>query len=81
MAFSFGQMAAPFFGWWSNKIRKCGPPIVTGLIIIIVGTVAFLCLEGFPMYTRKWALLTIRIVIGFGSGAALQKCSAGNLFE
>lgn len=69
VVFSLGQMlASPVLGLWSNKIKKCSPPIVFGLTLIIVGNILYCCLEAFPPSTAKWIMLFLRFVAGAGSG-------------
>lgn len=70
MAFNLASaVSSPFYGFWTNKIRKTKWPIVTGLLIEILGNGMLAFGEAFPQDMKKWAILVARIVTGLGMGS------------
>lgn len=62
-------VSSPIFGYWMNRIRKSKWPIVTGILLEIIGN-AMLALAGsLPQDARKWGVLISRLVSGFGMGS------------
>uniref|UniRef100_A0A1I7SRT4 MFS domain-containing protein n=1 Tax=Bursaphelenchus xylophilus TaxID=6326 RepID=A0A1I7SRT4_BURXY len=67
-AYSVGQIvAAPLFGWWSNRIKKVSPPLSVGLTMMLLGNAMYIVMAVVPIPNRI-LLLVGRLITGVGSG-------------
>ncbi|KAK0408404.1 hypothetical protein QR680_003935 [Steinernema hermaphroditum] len=59
-------IAAPIFGFWSNKIRQVALPMTTGILSMFTGNLIYLSCELLPSH-RRYALFVGRFLTGIGS--------------
>ncbi|CAD5226497.1 unnamed protein product [Bursaphelenchus okinawaensis] len=66
--YSLGQIIiSPFFGWWSNKIKRVAPPLCFGLFLMLSGNICYIIME-IVSFPKRFMLLFVRFITGMGSG-------------
>ncbi|KAI6175333.1 hypothetical protein M3Y97_00677500 [Aphelenchoides bicaudatus] len=66
--YSLGQViSAPAFGAWSNMVKQVRSPLTAGMLMMLVGNIIYLFMEGIPI-PRRYILLVCRFITGMGSG-------------
>ncbi|KAK5966711.1 MFS domain-containing protein, partial [Trichostrongylus colubriformis] len=68
-AYSIGQgIASPAFGFWMNRSKSVRPPLICGILIMILSNVIFCFVESFRKNERRWVMMVARFCIGLGAG-------------
>ncbi|GMS88501.1 hypothetical protein PENTCL1PPCAC_10676, partial [Pristionchus entomophagus] len=61
-------LAAPIFGYWSNRIGRILPPVYTSIVMSGVGNILYLFLGSFSRSLAPYAIVLSRFLSGAGSG-------------
>ncbi|KJH46479.1 hypothetical protein DICVIV_07474 [Dictyocaulus viviparus] len=61
-------VTAPILGYWTNCTGKVLQPLLASVALSIIGNLMYMCLNGFSLMWRTYALLLSRFLSGAGSG-------------
>ncbi|CAD5233830.1 unnamed protein product [Bursaphelenchus xylophilus] len=66
--YSIGQLiSSPLFGYWSTKSRGVKAPLVTCLILSMIGNFTYVLAEILP-HNARYLVIFARLIVGIGSG-------------
>uniref|UniRef100_A0A914VZ74 Major facilitator superfamily (MFS) profile domain-containing protein n=1 Tax=Plectus sambesii TaxID=2011161 RepID=A0A914VZ74_9BILA len=67
-SYSVGQaVSSPIFGFWNQKTKGTRRPVMSGMVLTILGNLIYALLPTFSD-NRKWIMMFARFLVGFGSG-------------